>query len=141
MLGLAGVFWRVNPIDALAVTGMGPGDWFDARDHLPQTNWAIHAFGYLIEINLLWGLLNLLPIWPLDGGRVTEVALGRFNRFAATRWAHVVGLITAGVLAVGCFIWGLTLMAIWFGLFGAVNFRMLQTHYDAYKTDRGEWWS
>lgn len=26
----------------------------------------------LIAINLLWGLLNLLPVWPLDGGQISR---------------------------------------------------------------------
>jgi stage IV sporulation protein FB len=140
VLGIAGVFWRVNPVDVLALF-VGPGNVGEALDRLPTAMTVRLAFLYLVEINLLWGLLNLLPIWPLDGGRVTEVVLGRINRFAATRWTHVVGLLTGGVLALLWFAWGDTFMAIWFGLFGALNFRMLQTHYDAHKTGRGEWWN
>src|SRR5437016_2491445 len=34
-----------------------------------------HAVRYLLWINLFWGLLNLLPVWPLDGGQISgEVA-------------------------------------------------------------------
>lgn len=27
---------------------------------------------FLIQINLYWGLVNLLPVWPLDGGQVCQ---------------------------------------------------------------------
>lgn len=27
---------------------------------------------FLIQINLYWGLINLLPVWPLDGGQVCQ---------------------------------------------------------------------
>lgn len=30
------------------------------------------AYMQLVFINLWWGLVNLLPIWPLDGGQVSE---------------------------------------------------------------------
>jgi stage IV sporulation protein FB len=33
------------------------------------TTWTYHV---LIRINLIWGIFNLLPIWPLDGGRVSH---------------------------------------------------------------------
>ena len=31
-----------------------------------------YAYWFLVQINLLWGLVNLLPIWPLDGGQATS---------------------------------------------------------------------
>jgi Zn-dependent protease len=35
------------------------------------------ALGDLLIMNLFWPLLNLLPIWPLDGGQITrEIATG-----------------------------------------------------------------
>ena len=59
-------------------------------------------FGNLVYINFMWGLVNLLPIWPLDGGQFTGVVLGQANPSNGRRWTHVVGLLTAGVLAYLC---------------------------------------
>ncbi len=28
----------------------------------------------------MWGLVNLLPIWPLDGGQATQIVLSHFDR-------------------------------------------------------------
>src|SRR5439155_6371683 len=30
------------------------------------------AFNMLLFINLMWPLVNLLPIWPLDGGQISR---------------------------------------------------------------------
>jgi Zn-dependent protease len=30
------------------------------------------ALGDLLQVNILWGLVNLLPIYPLDGGQISR---------------------------------------------------------------------
>ncbi|WP_422926822.1 site-2 protease family protein [Singulisphaera sp. PoT] len=98
----------------------------------------------MIQINLMWGLLNLLPIWPLDGGRITEVLLNLVDRRKGTRWAHVVSLLTAGILAVIFFRFQETFMGIWFLYFGFVNYQILQsiTQSSRYysQEDDADWW-
>lgn len=98
------------------------------------------TFIYLVEINLWWGLLNLLPIWPLDGGRVAEVLLGQVNGRHGTRWAHVVSLLAAAGIALYWFSLGQTWMGIWFAYFGLVNYQMLQAHYNAFHANQDRWW-
>ncbi len=61
---------------------------------------AQRAVLFLLFINLYWPLLNLLPIWPLDGGQITRELFewrAPFNGARASLW---LSLITAGVLAV-----------------------------------------
>jgi stage IV sporulation protein FB len=91
--------WGIEPLDALALVGFGPGDVLSALTHLPS-KLASATFQTLIYINLVWSFLNLLPIWPLDGGQLTEVILGQVNPRQAARWTHVISLVTAGGLAV-----------------------------------------
>jgi stage IV sporulation protein FB len=31
-----------------------------------------HAVGDLLQVNILWGLVNLLPLYPLDGGQIAR---------------------------------------------------------------------
>jgi len=38
--------------------------------HIPAASLARYAFRSLIFVNLGWGLLNLLPVLPLDGGNI-----------------------------------------------------------------------
>ncbi|HXG12508.1 MAG TPA: site-2 protease family protein [Gemmataceae bacterium] len=51
--------------------------WSLARQ-MVEAGWnplLVEAVLYLLEINLFWGLLNLLPIWPLDGGKISRELL------------------------------------------------------------------
>ena len=54
------------------------------------------AYWFLVWINLLWGLVNLLPMWPLDGGQATQILLSLYDRSRGQRWAHIVSLLVAG---------------------------------------------
>ncbi len=60
---------------------------------------ALSAYDYLFYINFLWPLLNLLPIWPLDGGQMLHVMMTRVQGRPGARRAHVVSMVTAGLLA------------------------------------------
>ncbi len=58
-------------------------------------------FGYLFRINLMLGAFNLLPGFPLDGGRIFRSAMRPFlSRVKATYVAMVVGRIFAIFLAI-----------------------------------------
>jgi Zn-dependent protease len=58
------------------------------------------AFFALVAINLFWPLLNLLPIWPLDGGRISREFFEAAMPERGTRVALGVSLVVAGLLAV-----------------------------------------
>jgi stage IV sporulation protein FB len=60
------------------------------------------ALVMLVEINLVWPILNLLPIWPLDGGQMARevfVAAAPRNGNLIT---FAVSICVAGVLAIHC---------------------------------------
>jgi len=54
-------------------------------------SWIIGLFGWLILLNLGIGLFNLVPIGPLDGGRMMQIALKRFfnDKKANKYWHHI----------------------------------------------------
>jgi len=89
-----------GPLTSLAI---GAGLWgIDVAVSQPQIAAMI---GWLGFINITLGLFNLIPAFPMDGGRVLRAILWRIrgDRMAATRSAAVVGrgfgylLIAAGV--------------------------------------------
>jgi Zn-dependent protease len=54
---------------------------------------------FLLEINLFWGLMNLLPIWPLDGGRVSREVCAWLAPSKGTRAALLISIVAAAVIA------------------------------------------
>jgi stage IV sporulation protein FB len=102
------------------------------------------AYHNLIFINLMWGLLNLLPLWPLDGGQATQILLTFVDRSRGPRWGHVVSLLVAGGLAI--LVMASTkdmFLMIFFGYFAFVNYQVLQSLHQAhsmglYQDD--DWW-
>ena len=105
--------------------------------------WAIHVYGMMVQINFFWTLINLLPIWPLDGGQAAQVLLSQANRRDGVRWSHVISFLTAGGLAIFL---GLRMnslfMALFMGYFAYTNYQVLQSMHDArkfgYRDD--DWW-
>src|SRR5262245_53509562 len=58
----------------------------------------------LLWINWAWPLLNLLPIWPLDGGKISRELLELFMPGRGTRTALGVSLVVAGAMAANALI-------------------------------------
>jgi stage IV sporulation protein FB len=91
------------------------------------SHFLIGLYWNLVFINLMWGLVNLLPIWPLDGGQASQVLLSFADRGMASIRVHTLSLLTAGILAVVLLLrgsdWFLTLF---FGLFAFINYQILQ---------------
>ncbi len=113
-----------------------------------QNDYAEAALRYLPFMNLVWNLFNLLPIWPLDGGKVCRelFALAKLRNPDAT--VHRLSLVLAGTLAaigvlaylrigipakgipvIGTVIAYLSsspMMTIWMAMFAFENYQMLQ---------------
>lgn len=66
--------------------------------------------------NLVMGVFNLLPVFPMDGGRILRALLAtRLNYLRATWWAAMVGKVLAVVLAfVAAFYFENALLAVLF---------------------------
>jgi stage IV sporulation protein FB len=60
--------------------------------------WLGFALQFLIGLGIVWNLFNLLPIWPLDGGRALRELLMLSHRRRPDRIAHGVGAVVGGLL-------------------------------------------
>lgn len=56
-----------------------------------------------IQINLVWGIINLLPLLPLDGGQLVRVLLSRPGSAIGHMRALLVSATTGVIVALWCF--------------------------------------
>ncbi len=69
------------------------------------------AFAYVLAdaivqlkyINLYWGLVNLLPVYPLDGGQITRTWLAAYRGIDGVRQSLVISMIVSGAAALWFF--------------------------------------
>ena len=153
---LGTLFFRITPLEhvhaAGSIVGLGTGSGFGGvHDKIAltlgaegATYYTAYAYLFLMLINLFWGLLNLLPIWPLDGGQATQILLSLYDRHRGQRWSHIVSLLVAGGLAL--VVYQLTkdiFLTVFFAYFAFVNYQVLQTLHQAHSMglyQEDEWW-
>ena len=82
-----------------------------AADLTPHAKYFLHT---LLVISLFWAVLNLLPVLPLDGGRILEALLGT-RRIRTTLWISIVVSLVCGLLMFNAY--GSMLFAIFMGFF------------------------
>ena len=120
-LVLAIAFWAIG----IAVAG---GTDFAAAVRLDpdaDVSGVLAMIAWLAEINVLVLLFNLIPAFPLDGGRIARAIAWRVtgDRNRATRFAATLGrgfsyvLIAGGLLLV---VGGLVITGIWLALIGFI---------------------
>jgi Zn-dependent protease/CBS domain-containing protein len=90
---------------------------------LPGPSWLVATFGYLGLINLLLAAFNLIPAFPLDGGRVLHSIIWAttHNSVQATGTASVVGEGFGWLFILGglfLLFTGNVVNGIWFALIG-----------------------
>jgi Zn-dependent protease len=59
-----------------------------------------YTINILLWVNIFWGLVNLLPIWPLDGGQVSREICQHYRGREGVRLSVIISLATAAGLAV-----------------------------------------
>lgn len=86
-----------------------------------------------VWINVLWGVVNLLPLMPLDGGHATNALLSLIFRRDMTRPTRVISIVTAGIGVALALRYGLLFGALLAGWYLVMNVQELR------KTGPGTW--
>jgi Zn-dependent protease len=83
--------------------------------------------GMLLEVNIFWGLVNLLPIFPLDGGQVFREVLQMANPRAGFEQSLKLSILTAAAMAALSYVrFHDFYLALMFGYLAYMNFGLLQ---------------
>jgi len=109
---------------------------------------------FMIRINLFWGLVNLLPIWPLDGGQIAREICQALMPERGTAFSLGISMVVSGVLAVHMLMasqgrpllpipyleFGDMFLAFFFALFCVSSFMALQAENERRRHwDHNEW--
>jgi len=86
--------------------------------------------GLLLWVNIFWGLINLMPVQPLDGGNVARNIFIIYDPFDGMRKALWLSVITGGLLAlVGLIVFRSIYMAFLFGFLAYQSYQSVQGRY------------
>ena len=102
----------------LGVVGLSRSGAFDSLPDL--------AFVFLesfVWAGLVWGLLNWIPILPLDGGHMLQHALEIFTPTKAAPIARWISVVTGVAVAGAAFYYGETFLAIFVAMITFMGFR------------------
>jgi len=90
---------------------------------------------YVLFVCIFWGVINLLPVYPLDGGQIAREILLKVNPREGIRISLVLSMFTAVALAaIGLLQWRSPFVALFFGFMAYGSYAALQ----AYR-GRGPW--
>ena len=89
----------------------------------------------IFYVTVMWGLVNLLPIYPLDGGQIAQQIFVLTNPQDAIRPSLILSVIIGGLMAVIALMhWQSTMqwqdfyLVVFFGWLSYSNYTTLQSH-------------
>ncbi len=87
----------------------------------------------LLWVNIFWGIFNLLPVYPLDGGNVTRYFLMKADPHDGVRKSLWISVLVGGLAALGGFFLLRSIyMAVLFAMLAFQSYQYLQGRYSRY---------
>ena len=112
--------------------------------HIRQESLEVHRLviynlEVLVFVNLVWGLFNLIPVIPMDGGRILQSLCCQFQGRKGNELAYKFSIVLAATLGVYTLM-NPVILGIRFGIiapllmlmFAVQNYQMLQAHQRGY---------
>ncbi len=82
---------------------------------------------FLFQINLFWGLVNLLPVWPLDVGQISRDLLDGLMPRSGNQVAMVISIVVAIAAAVASYyVLGSIFLPLFFAFLALTSFQTMQ---------------
>ena len=129
------LFGIVVAVDfAVSRDAVREGPWLPMlfNRHPPQSpaDWAILPLEW---INLAWGLFNLLPVHPLDGGKICSELLNARGSSSGRIRTHQIGMVAAALAALFFINFGMFIGGLMFAGLAYENYRNFE------RLKRGFW--
>jgi len=105
---------------------------------IPQTGALHYALTIAVFINLFWTVINLLPIQPLDGGKLMAIVLEKTFGPRGVRLSYFLSIILAMLFAFLFFMIGLVIAGAIFFLFAYESYRAWSSLKNITLSDRDE---
>ena len=87
----------------------------------------------LLSVNVFWGLFNLVPVYPLDGGNVARHLLMQYDPRDGVRKSLWLSVIAGGIVAgIGLVFFNSIYMALLFGFLAFQSYQSLQNRYGGF---------
>lgn len=84
----------------------------------------------MLWVNVFWGLINLLPIYPLDGGQVARNILLMYDPIGGVRKSLWLSVIAGGLMALAGFVlFHSAYTALLFGFLAFQSYQALQNRF------------
>ncbi len=76
---------------------------------------------HLLWVNIVWGLVNLLPVWPLDGGQMVRSLMVEFAGDRGFSISSILSFVSAGGAAFAAWQFNQPYIAVFFAYFALVE--------------------
>jgi Zn-dependent protease len=87
----------------------------------------------LLQVNILWGVMNLLPVYPLDGGRIARELFTLKNARSGIVQSLQLSIGAASLIAIYALLKGDLFLCIMFGFLAYGSFQALQNYRNAWR--------
>lgn len=92
----------------------------------PRNPYLFSAVYFMVQSSIWWALINLLPIYPLDGGQIAQHVIGIFRGTNGLMEAHSLSAVVGVVIAYWCFTHRMELNGIFVASMVMNNIQALQ---------------
>lgn len=88
----------------------------------------VYLVDFLLQVNIFWGIINLLPIYPLDGGKVSRELFLLNDYRDGVRKSLILSIAAAAAIAVYALSARQFYLGIMFGFLGFSSYQMLRSY-------------
>jgi Zn-dependent protease len=97
---------------------------------LPTSSWIVNLVVLdMLWVNFFWGLINLMPVFPLDGGNVARQLFVKADPLNGTRKSLWLSVIAGGIVAIaGLILFRSIYVALLFGFLAFQSYQTIRGH-------------